>query len=174
MNKVFEVIEAQRIFNIPMSKFKILIHPNSYVHAMIQFKNGLNKILTHDTNMQIPIFNTIYNNTDKTIKTKKINFNLLNNLNFSDVNTKKFPSVKILTKISNKVTLFETILVTANDELVKLYLQKKIKFNQIVSTLLKIITLSEFSKYKRKLPKNVSEINHLHNYVRLKTNSLCI
>ena len=60
MNKVFEVIEAQRIFNIERRKFKILIHPNSYVHAIIKFNNGLVKFLAHDTSMIIPIFNSIY------------------------------------------------------------------------------------------------------------------
>ena len=44
MNKVFEVIEAQRIFNLPLSKFKILIHPKSYVHAIVKFTNGITKI----------------------------------------------------------------------------------------------------------------------------------
>ncbi len=65
MNKVFEVIEAQRIFNIELKKFKILVHPDSYVHSIIKFNNGITKILVHDTNMKIPIFNTLYQNSDK-------------------------------------------------------------------------------------------------------------
>ncbi len=60
MNKVFEVIETQRIFDLQKSKIHILIHEKSYVHAIVQFKNGLKKILAHDTNMLIPIFYTIY------------------------------------------------------------------------------------------------------------------
>ena len=56
MNKVFEVIEAQKIFNIDKSKFRILIHPKSYVHAIVKFKSGIIKFLAHDTNMRIPIF----------------------------------------------------------------------------------------------------------------------
>ena len=71
MNKVFEVIEAQRIFNIDLNKFKILIHPKSYVHAIVKFTNGLTKILIHDTNMEIPIFNSIYSEKNKKIRTKK-------------------------------------------------------------------------------------------------------
>jgi 1-deoxy-D-xylulose-5-phosphate reductoisomerase len=43
MNKVFEVIEAQRIFNIDLNKFKIFVHPSSYVHSIIKFNNGLTK-----------------------------------------------------------------------------------------------------------------------------------
>ena len=49
MNKVFEIIEAKKIFNIPYKKLEILIHPKSYVHAIIKFNNGLIKIIAHDT-----------------------------------------------------------------------------------------------------------------------------
>ena len=59
MNKVFEVIEAKNIFNLDYKKISILIHPKSYVHAIIKFKNGLIKIIVHDTDMKIPIFNSI-------------------------------------------------------------------------------------------------------------------
>ena len=79
MNKVFEVIEAQRIFNIDIKKFKILIHPTSYVHAIVKFNNGLTKILIHDTDMKIPIFNSIYINERKKIQSTKIDFLKLNN-----------------------------------------------------------------------------------------------
>ena len=60
MNKVFEIIEAKKIFNISYKKLSILIHPKSYVHAIIKLKNGITKIIVHDTDMRIPIFNSIY------------------------------------------------------------------------------------------------------------------
>ena len=59
MNKVFEVIEAKNIFNIPYNKISILTHPKSYIHAIIKFKNGINKnINAHEPDMKIPIFNS--------------------------------------------------------------------------------------------------------------------
>ena len=54
MNKVFEVIEAKNIFDSKYDKISILIHPKSYVHAIIKFKNGLSKFLTHEPDMKIP------------------------------------------------------------------------------------------------------------------------
>jgi len=57
MNKVFEIIEAKKIFNIPYKRLKILVHPKSYVHALIKFNDGMIKIIAHDTNMTIPIQN---------------------------------------------------------------------------------------------------------------------
>ena len=58
MNKVFEVMETNKIFNIPLNKISILIHPSSYIHAIVKFSNGIIKIIAHDTSMKIPIFNS--------------------------------------------------------------------------------------------------------------------
>ena len=79
MNKLFEIIEAQRIFNIDIKKFEILIHPKSYIHSIIKFINGQIKILAHDTDMKIPIFNSIYQNNLKKINTKSLDIKLLHN-----------------------------------------------------------------------------------------------
>lgn len=174
MNKVFEVIEAQRIFNIDSSKFKILIHPKSYVHAIIKFNNGLTKILVHDTDMKIPIFNSIYYKKNLKIKSSKLDLNILNNLDFSRVNLKKFPSIKILNKIPKNISLYETVLVSANDQLVDLFLKNKINFQKITTFLKKILGMKIFLKYKKRSPKNYKEIIKLSDYVRLKTKLLCI
>ena len=175
INKVFEVIEAKKIFNLNHNKFNILLHPDSYVHAIVKFKNGLSKILLHDTDMKIPIFNSIYYNEKKELKTKSLNLSKLNNLNFSKVNKKKFPSVDILNYFKNTInTLYETVLVSANDELVDLFLKKKIEFLDISKKLIVIMNLKEFKKMKSKKPLNFKQIFRLNKHVRLKTRSLCV
>ena len=173
MNKVFEVIETQRIFDLPKSKIHILIHEKSYVHAIVQFKNGLNKILAHDTSMRIPIFNTIYDNK-KFLKTKDLDIKNLNNLNLKIIDKKKFPFIEILKFIPEENSLFETLLVSANDELVNLFLDKKISYINFQKRLKNFIKLKEFRKLRRKKPKNIKEIYALNEYVRLKIKSLCI
>ena len=174
MNKVFEVIEAKNIFEIPFNKIKILIHQSSYVHAIIQFNNGLIKIIAHDTNMTIPIFNTLYSNDDKIIKSSKLNINLLNKLNFKKVDKLKFPIVKILDKLNNKSSLFETVLVAANDELVNMYLNGKIKFTDIHKNLFKFLNKKEFRKFSKIEPKKIDEIMKLSDYVRSKINPISV
>ena len=174
MNKVFEVIEAQRIFNLDMSKFEILTHPKSYVHAIIKFYNGLTKILIHDTDMRIPIMNSIYDGLNFNSHSNELDINILNDLNFKKVDKKKFLSIKILDNIPKSNSLFETVIISANDELVYLFLARKIKFPDIVKKLIYIIKLKEFNKYKLISPKNFNEIKTLNNYVRLKVQSLCI
>ena len=174
MNKVFEVIEAQRIFKIDINKFEILIHPSSYIHSIVKFNNGQIKILAHDTDMKIPIFNSIYQENFKKINTKKVDINLLNNLNLIKINFYKYPSIKILKKINNINSLFETVLISANDELVELYIHNKIKFLQINKILLKIINNKKYSNLIKKKPKKISDIINLSKEVRLKTRNLCI
>ena len=174
MNKVFEVIETQRIFELPKTKIKILIHDKSYVHAIVKFKNGINKILAHDTNMKIPIFNSIYQNINKSIVSKELDLKKLNALDLKNVDIKRFPLLKILKYIPNQNTLFETVVVSANDELVNLFLNNKISYSELHKKLLSFINLRRFKAYKKKKPLNLSQINNLNNSVRLKIRELCI
>ena len=71
-------------------------------------------------------------------------------VDLSAPNLNKFPSLKILNKITNKISLFETVLITANDELVKYFLNKKLNYIDINKYLNKIISLKQFSYYKTK------------------------
>ena len=174
MNKVFEIIEAKKIFDLNYDKLDIFIHPKSYVHALIKFNNGLTTFLIHDTNMAIPIFNSLYPNYQKKLKSKPLNLSIVNNLDFNKVNLKKFPIIKILDELPKINSLFETIVVTVNDNLVHQFLNEKIKFTDISKNLLKIISYNEFKKYKGITPKNINDILELSKYVSLKMNTLSI
>ena len=176
MNKVFEVIEAKNIFDIELKKFDILIHPKSYVHAIIKLKNGLIKIIAHDTNMKIPISNSIYigEPNQRFTKSNDINIINLNSLNFRKVDSKKFPVIKILKKITEKNSLFDTILVSINDELVSLFLKNKINFLDISSKIQLLINLPFFSKFKHQKPNYLAQIEKLNEFVRLKTRTLSV
>tara|TARA_B100000780_G_C21057121_1_gene424752 strand:+ start:11 stop:703 length:693 start_codon:yes stop_codon:yes gene_type:complete len=174
MNKVFEVIEAKKIFDFKYDQLEILVHSKSYVHAIVKFSNGLVKILVHETDMKIPIFNSLYQNYEKKIRSKKIDFEILNNLNFQKIDIKKFPIVNLIKSLPSKDSLFETVIVSANDCLVNNFLNKKIRFLDISKILFRIINSREFIKYKLKEPLNIEEIKELNKYVSLKVNNLCI
>ena len=174
MNKVFEVIEAKNIFNIEYKNILILTHPKSYVHAIIKFKNGISKFLTHEPDMKIPIYNSIFNQGGKNLKNKPLDFNTLNNLNLKKVDEKKFPLVKILNNLPKNSSLFETILITVNDYFVQKFLEKKINFEKLIKLIYKILNQKEFQKFKRIRPKNLKEIYNLRDYVHLKLDALGI
>ena len=171
MNKVFEVIETKKIFNINYQQIKIIIHENSYIHAILQFKNGMIKLVAHNTTMDIPIANTLFDKEHIYKKNSSISLKKLNNLTFQKVNHKKFPLVNIIKKLPNSDSLFETILVATNDELVDLFLKRKIKYSHIKSKLVENIEKKEFKRYKKILPRTISDVIKLSNQVRLKIRS---
>ena len=173
VNKLFEVIEAQRLFNIDISKISIRIHPHSYIHSIIKFRDGLIKICAHEPDMSIPILNSLDQNFHYQSKVKT-NFKILNSLNFTEVDKNKFPIINLLKKYPNHCSLFDTALVSINDELVNLFLNKKISFEDIFKNLLNILNLKSIKKLKKRIPKNYKEISEIHDFVRLKTLKLSV
>ena len=172
MNKVFEVIEAKKIFNLKFSQLNIIVHPKSYVHAIIMFKNGLTKILVHDTDMSIPIFNSIYGKESTYYKVTNLDINTINNLNFTKIDIKKFPILNFLKKIPDKNSLFETALITSNDVLVDSFLNKMINYEDINKKLKKILNISEFKRLKKVYPKSLKQIIDTDKKVRLRMYNL--
>jgi len=161
MNKIFEFIEAKKIFNLDQKKLEIIIHPKSYVHAIVHFKTGIIKFLAHDTTMQIPILNSLYEKGE-TFAHYGNNFDIneINNISFLKPNIKNFPLLKILNfKFNN--TYFEVILVALNDALVKMYLENSIKYISIHELLFKLLKNPYFIKYYKISPKNINEIKNM-------------
>ncbi len=172
MNKILEIIEASLIFNLPINKFKIIIHPQSLIHAIIEFKNGLSSMLYHNNDMKIPLANSLYDNfyvnsgrSDK--------FSFKNKLSFYNPNIKKFPSIKILG--FNKV-LDETgfILINVlNEILVQRFLNNKILFTDIVYKLLTILNSKAVKNYlKNNKIRHINDVFNAYNFCRSLVNWL--
>ncbi len=158
MNKIFEYIEAKKIFNIKKEKLDILIHPSSFVHAIVFLKGKLIKFLAHETKMTIPISNAI--NIKEKFKDKEISKNYinLNNLKFATPKKNIFPLLSILNLIPEKSSYFETILITLNDVLVNKYLLGDINYISISKNLLNLIKKPYFKKYYKLKPNNIYDI----------------
>ena len=174
MNKVFEVIETNRIFNIDLKDILILSHEKSYLHAIVELNNGLIKFLVHEPDMKIPIFNSLYTLSNKKIQSKDLNINYMNNLKLNKIDNNKFPVINLLTNYPKTNTLFDTVIITINDILVELFLNKKISFTDISKKLLNLSKIKEFQKFKKIKPKNVDDIYDIENYVSLKISTLGI
>jgi len=174
MNKVFEVIEACKIFKFNKKKYRIMIHPQSYVHSIIRFKNGLIKMILYNTDMKIPISNTLYGRKNHVLNVKKIDARILSKLSFQNVNTKRFPSIKLINKCLNLGFLAPTIVNASNEVLVSLFLTKKIGFLKIVKTINKIFRDKDFKKHAKRKPKSIKDIQITDNWARLKTLAMCV
>ena len=174
MNKVFEVIEAKKLFNLKYKDILILTHPKSYVHAIVKFKNALIKILIHEPDMKIPIYNSLYPFSKNKVKSQNLNLSILNNLELKKIDYKKFPLVKLLDNLSEKDSLYETILVVINDFFVLKYLNNEIKYHEMIRLIYKYSNYKEFLKFRKILPKKVIDIYRLRDYVSLKLSTLSV
>jgi len=167
MNKVFEVIEAKNIFGIKYDKIDILTHPKSYIHAIVEFKNGMIKLLAHKPDMKIPISNSILNNKAN-ISNIKLNLNILNNLELKKIDAIHFPLIKILKNMPNVNSLYETALVTINDYFVHKYLENKINFIELTNSINKIANKNYILKLKSIKVSNLRQIYEVRDFVKLK------
>ena len=174
INKVFEVIEAYKLFKFDKSKYKIMIHPQSYVHSIIRFKNGLIKMILYNADMQIPISNILYNNKNYLLNASKIKIKTLNKLSFQKVDTRAFPSIKLINKCFTLGFSTPIIINAANEVLVSLFLEEKIGFLDIVGTINKVLKDKEFKKYARRKAGTIKDIKIIDNWARLKTTNMCV
>ena len=174
MNKVFEVIEACKIFKFNKKKYRVLIHPQSYVHSIIRFKNGLIKMILYNTDMTIPISNILYGRNNNISNIKKIDTKTLSNISFANVDPKRFPSIKLIKKCLTSGSQTPTIINASNEVLVSLFLNEKISFLDIVKILNKILRDKDFKKYARRKVETIKDIQITDNWARLKTKAMCV
>ena len=172
MNKMLELIEAQKLFNISDNKIDILVHPDSLVHAIVEFNNGLIKFIYHETSMIIPLANAIFEgklNISEFYKTKDKKFvSNIKNLVFKLVDKKTFPIIKLKKRLNEHPS--SSIIINASNEiLVDQFLQKKIPFLSIFKIIMTILNDRNFKKYAIKKPKNIYQIYNIDNWARNKT-----
>ncbi len=174
MNKVLEVIEAFKLFPFNKNKYKIIIHPQSLIHAIVFFKNGQTKLLYHETDMKIPIANAIYDNKIdiKNLYTKQSDFlKNFRSLKFESVDKKRFPIVTLLSKKIYKNS-GSIILNASNEVLVREFLKKKIAFTSIYTILKRVFRHQDFKKYAIKRTPTIEEIYKIDRWARNKTLSI--
>ena len=167
MNKILELIEAQKLFNIPMNKLDIVIHPESLVHAILELKNGLIKFIYHETSMIIPLANAIFNNKVD-IKNYIKSERKIANLNFKKIDKKIFPIIDIKKRI-NEYPSTPIIINAANEVLVDQFLRKNIQFLTISFILKKILRDSNYKNYAVKQPNTIKKIHEINNWAKKKT-----
>jgi len=175
MNKVFEVIEAYHLFKFDKSKYKVMIHPQSYVHSIIRFRNGLTKMILYNADMKIPISNILCQSKNNPPKNSNINIiKKFNNISFQEVDSLKFPSIKLIKKCFTYGFSTPIIINAANEILVDLFLKGKIGFLDIVKTINKILKDKDFKKYAKRKPSSLNDIKITDKWARLKTKTMCV
>ncbi len=170
MNKIFEVVEAHKLFEIDIKKFDIVIHPESLVHAIIEFKNGLYKFIYHETSMLVPLANAIFDDTiniedflKPKLNSKKSIF--YQNLKFSKVDKKRFPIINLKSRL-NEYYSSPIIINAVNEILVDQYIHKKIPFTSFYKYILTVLNDRNYNKYAIKEPKSIDQILQIDQWSR--------
>ena len=168
VNKILELIEASKIFSFSLKKFKIIIHPQSLVHAIVKFKSGISKFLYHKPDMIIPISFAINEKNNQISKYLKKNQNSIENLNFFEIPKKNFPIINLLPKL-DKYPSTPIIINAANEILVDQFLHNKISFNSISKYIFKVLKDKNYKKYAIQKAKNLNEIFKIDSWARRTT-----
>ena len=169
MNKMLELIEAEKMFSLEKNIIEIVIHPESLVHAIVEFKNGLSKFIYHETSMLVPLANAIFEDKldiSDFIKPKLSSKNLFfKNLNFINVDKKRYPIINLKSRLNEHIST-PIIINATNEILVDQFLKKKIAFTTFYSYLLKVLNDKNYRKYAIKIPKNINQILQIDQWAR--------
>ena len=170
MNKMLEFVEAQKIFEINPNKIEIVLHPQSLIHAIVEFKNGLFKFLYHKTTMHIPLVNAIFDKKNDIEKFLKPELNskrkiFFESLNFLEVDKKRYPIINLKSRINEHIST-PIIINAVNEILVDQFLKKKIPFNSFYRYILGVLNDRNYRKYAIKEPKNISQVFQIDQWSR--------
>lgn len=131
MNKGLEVIEARWLFDIPTKKIEIVIHPQSYVHSMVQFIDGtiLAQLSEHD--MKIPIQFALFYPERANNNFTRLDFTKISQLTFKKPNFNKFSCIKLAYQALDIGGTMPAVLNGANEIAVNAFLNKQINITDI-------------------------------------------
>ncbi len=144
MNKGLEVIEAHWLFEVPVEKVRVMIHPQSIIHSMVAFHDGSYKAQLGMPDMRVPIQLAMTYPRRKPSTFPRIDFSLMNRLDFEEPDTDKFRALALAYDAIKKGGTAPAVMNAANEEAVYLFLQKTIRFDQIPQTIEKALNAHHF------------------------------
>ncbi|MBK9248822.1 MAG: 1-deoxy-D-xylulose-5-phosphate reductoisomerase [Ignavibacteria bacterium] len=131
MNKGFEVIEAKWLFNVPIEKIEVLVHPQSIIHSMVQFQDGSIKAQLGTPDMRVPIGYALHFPHHKPMQFPRLDLAAIGQLTFSPPDYEKFPCLQLAFDAVSMGGASPAILNAANEIAVQAFLKEEIRFIDI-------------------------------------------
>ena len=171
VNKGLEVMEAHYLFDIPYDNIETIIHKESIIHSMVEFKDKTIIAQMGKPDMRIPIQYAITYPNKKEYKLDDcLNLNKLSNLSFREMDFNKYPLLKLAYEVGKLGGVKPTIFNASNEEAVKLFIDKKIKFLDIETII--IDTVNKFDNIISPTLNQILEIDkQVREYVNNKYNN---
>jgi 1-deoxy-D-xylulose-5-phosphate reductoisomerase len=130
MNKGFEVIEACRLFALPASRVGVMVHPQSTIHSMVEFRDGSLLAQLSVTDMRLPILYAL-TYPERVESDLRFPVQELRTLDFSPPDIERFPCLRLAYEAAEAGGT-KTIALNAADEVaVAAFLQRQIQFPDI-------------------------------------------
>ncbi|MBI5778011.1 MAG: 1-deoxy-D-xylulose-5-phosphate reductoisomerase [Planctomycetes bacterium] len=137
MNKALEIIEAHHLFNLPADKISVVIHPQSIIHAMVEFTDGSVIAQMNNPDMKLPIQYALTHPNRVPSQVKPLDFSQAHT--FFPPDTKRFPALLLGYEAIRRGGTTGAVLNAANEEAVKLFLQKKAAFTDITKLVSRVL-----------------------------------
>ncbi len=139
MNKGFEVIEAQRLFDVDVKKIEVVIHPQAIIHSMVGFLDGcvLAQLGVPDMRLPIQYAMTYPQRWDSGLQ--KLDFAQLGQLTFTKPDFNKFPCLDLALHVAGQGGTLPAVLNAADEEAVDAFLAGQIRFTQIFKVVEKTV-----------------------------------
>ena len=128
MNKGLELLEAMFLFNLGVEKISVLIHPEAFIHSMVEFNDGVIMAQLSITDMRIPIQYALSYPERLSSPLSGIDFYRLSKLHFAKPDLKKFPCLGLAYQAARDLGTMPAVLNAANEESVNHFLNKRINF----------------------------------------------
>ncbi|KFZ39713.1 MULTISPECIES: 1-deoxy-D-xylulose-5-phosphate reductoisomerase [Thermoactinomyces] len=128
MNKGFEVIEAHWLFDFPYEKIDVVLHPQSVIHSMVEFKDGAVMAQLGTPDMRVPIQYALSYPKRMQLTTKRLDFVQLSRLDFKEMDFKRYPCLKMAYDAGKTGGTVPAVLNAANEVAVQTFLQGKCTF----------------------------------------------
>lgn len=163
VNKGFEVIEAHNFFGIPFDKIDIIIHKESAIHALAEFKDNSLVASLYPPDMRMPISYALYY-PKRFDSGRDVNFKSRFSYSFEPIRYSKYPLLKIILDAATKGDNALVVLNACDEVAIDYFLKKKIKFTDI-HKVMKYIS----KNYPSKKIKKVDDVFFWDNWAREKT-----
>ena len=131
MNKGFELIEAYWLFDLPLDKIDIVVHPQSIIHSMVEFKDSSIKAQLGVPDMKVPIQYALTYPRHVEAPWERLNFFDCKDLSFQKPDYERFPCISLALESLDRLGTSGTALNISNDYTVSRFLNNEIKFTDI-------------------------------------------
>ena len=139
-NKGMEVIEAHWLFGIPYEDIRVLVHPQSIIHSMVEFRDGSTKAQLGVPDMRLPIqYALTYGQRVNNPEIPGIDWTKIDKLDFEQPDMEAFPCLKLAIDAGKEGGTATAVLCAADEIAVSLFLSHRIKFNHIAQLIAKTL-----------------------------------